>query len=60
MNTTALTQNTSLAASLAFSRNEAQGDLSKKEIGYLMLMWTLLALNVMVITFINASFTHCM
>jgi hypothetical protein len=40
--------------------NETKQELSKQEVGYLMLMWTLLAMNVMVMTFINTSLTHCM
>ncbi len=37
----------------------AKADLTKQEIGYLALMWSVLAINVMLITFINHSLTHC-
>jgi len=52
--------NTTAQTSYAIAQQKVSHDLTKQEIGYLALMWSLLAINVMLITFINASLTHCM
>jgi hypothetical protein len=50
----------SIAMENTATSKQRQDDLSMQEIGYLMLMWSVLAINVMLITFINNSFTHCL
>lgn len=38
---------------------ESGAELNRQEISQLLLMWSVLAINVMIITFMNASIIHC-
>ena len=41
------------------SSSKMKKELNAEQIGYLVLMWTILGINVMLMTLVNAPFAHC-